>query len=170
MLVWTWFACGALAPGERDAFLDAHERLIRLVEVHADEVESLVRHGKGDGDYVYAGTLYPASGEAWTGAVDVEGTGTVQQGGTRQAWSLTLTYDDVEIRDVQMNGTVDATLSLTIDQTIAISDVLRGTLDLDGDARAEGLAFDYGMVVTSEDPVRRFTGEIDGREIDVALE
>lgn len=167
---WTLLGCAALGPNETDNFLDAQERLVRIVQAHAEAVEVPVRHGKGDGDYVFEGTLLPASGESWTGAVDITGVGTAQQGGTRLAWSLALHYDAVEIAGVQMDGEVDATMSMTLDQTVALSDVLRGTLDLGGEARGEAVSFDYGMLVSSEDPVRRFTGTVDGRPIDVALD
>ena len=167
---WTLLGCAALGPSETDNFLDAHERIIRIVQAHAEAVETPVRHGKGDGDYLFEGTLLPASGEAWTGAVDISGVGTAQQGGTRLAWSLALHYDQVDIAGVTLDGDVDATLSMTIDQTVALSDVLRGTLDLGGEARAEAVAFDYGMLVSSEDPVRRFAGTLGGKPLDVALD
>lgn len=125
--------CRELSDAEIGRFLTANTRVLDAVQANADQVETFqsLRHGKGDGDYTYDGTI---ESTAFDGAIDVTGTGSSASGGTVLLWSLDLGYQDVGIEDIVMNGTIHSTISIGItDGDVTVTHVVRGPLELEGD-------------------------------------
>jgi hypothetical protein len=159
-----WLACQPFTDSELTTFLRANRRAIDAVQASSEQIETLqtLRHGKGDGDYTYDGTI---TSSAYQGAIDVTGTGSSSANGSTLAWSFDLSYRDVVVDDIEMNGEVEATISIQItDGSVTVGHVVRGPLDLVGavDGQADCA---YAMTASSTSPAS-YTGTVSG--VDVA--
>jgi hypothetical protein len=157
-----WLGCRDMTDAEIGTFLDVNTRAVNAVQASADQIETLQRHGKGDGDYSYDGTL---ESTAYDGTIDVVGTGSSAQGGTVLAWSLDLVYNDVSLEDITMNGPVHTTISIGIDNgQVTVGHVVRGPLEVEG--AITGTADCAYSMSASSSHTAAYSGTVNG--IDVA--
>jgi hypothetical protein len=170
--MWWWVlaGCGELTRPEIEDLVDDDTRILADVEARLDGIETLVqptlRHGQGDGDYVYQGVLEAESG--WdAGTVTVDGSGSSREQNAIQFSALDLTFDGVVLHDTTYDGTTHATIGVTvIGGRVSVSYKVTGTLSADG-AVTGTAEMDWSMDAASDenDGQPTYDGTVNGRDL-----
>ncbi len=126
---------------------------LETLEVKAD------RHGKGDGRYLYNGTV--GSGLGWNaGTIQVTGESFSDNSGAVQTYDLELDYEQVESLGRWMDGPVSWTMTVLIDAgRLEMDYSVDGELLIDESWEAV-LAYERRVVPTEEDFQLHWSGTI----------
>jgi hypothetical protein len=173
--------CGDLTNGEISQVLDDSTRVLADVEARLNSIETLVqpatpastlRHGQGDGDYVFEGT-YDADDVGWaSGTVAVCGSGTSRQQGAIQFETLDLVWDGVVVHETTYDGETTAAIGVSIvpggegsPSVITVSYDVTGGLDASGPVTGHA-DMDWTMnASTAEGGDHLYDGTINGKDV-----
>jgi hypothetical protein len=168
LLLLALFACGNLTDDEIEAVVDANTKVLANVEARAEQLETKVaerRHGQGDGDYTYDGSL-EADGAWDSGVVALTGSGSSRQAQTILFYAWQLDYQEIDVDGLGMDGPVDATISITIAEgEVTVLYQVAGTLEVSGEATGSA-DMDWEMAADSStggQPV--YSGTINGKDL-----
>jgi hypothetical protein len=173
VLLLALFACGNLTDDQIEAVVDANTKVLANVEARAEQLETKVaerRHGQGDGDYTYDGSL-EADGAWDSGVVALTGSGSSRQAQTILFYAWQLDYQEIEVDGLGMDraqgrGPVDATISITIAEgEVTVLYQVSGTLEVSGEATGSA-DMDWEMAADSStggQPV--YSGTINGKDL-----